>query len=196
MFFFLSTKSLCIGKHFPGIKWGSENPDIELDVYCDPLCSDCASVWPQLNQLVDMYKTLQIRFHTMPLSIHTWSYHSVKAVQALKLLKGESKARDMLDALYNGDQIQFLNSRMMNTSESGAIDKFCDYVSSKFGVDRAEYYEMFNSMDTRKAAGAESTFAIIHGVLGTPTYDVNGARIDFDEETTTEEWTKFLDTLV
>ena len=136
MFFFFAFHISSIGKNYPGIKWGAENPDIELDVFCDPLCSDCATIWPQINDLLVQYKTLQVRFHTMPLSIHTWSYHSVKAVQALKLLAGEAKARDMLDALYNGDQIQFLNSRMMNTSEFEAVNKFCDYVSTKFDVDR------------------------------------------------------------
>ena len=196
MLFFFAISSFSIGKRYPGIRWGATKPDIELDVYCDPLCSDCAYVWPQINELVERYPTLQISFHTMPLSIHTWSYHSCKAVQALKLMEGEAKAREMLDALYNGDQIQFLNTAMMNTSEAGAVEKYCDYVSQKFGVDRDVYKEKFLSQETRSAVGTESVFSTIHAVLGTPTYDVNGARVDFNEQTTIEEWIEFLDSLV
>ena len=196
MLFLFVIQSLCIGKKYPGIRWGANKPDIILDVFCDPLCSDCAYVWPQLQQIVERYPTLQLSFHTMPLSIHTWSYHSCKAVQALKLMEGEEKAREFLNLLYSGDQIHFLNTEMMNTSEAGAIEKFCDYVTEKFGVDRAKYKEIFQSQETRSAAGTESVYSTIRAVLGTPTYDVNGVRVDFNEMTTLEEWTEFLDTLV
>ena len=189
--------AISIGKHFPGIKMGAKDPEIELDVYCDPLCSDCAYVWPQIKKLLALYTTMQVRFHTMPLCIHTWSYHAVKAVQALKLMSGEEKAIEMLEKLYaDHDQNQFLNSAMFNTSESGAVEKYCDYVSQKFGVDRDKYKELYNDPSTRSAASAELTFATIHGVLGTPTYDCNGVRLDFNEDTTDAEWIEFLDSLV
>lgn len=193
----LTVLTSSVPKRYPGMLYGNENEyKILIDMYCDPLCSDCAYSWPTIKKVLQYHpKDLLLRFHTVPLDIHTWSYHSVKAVQALRLMD-EGKAKQMLDKLYDGDQINFLNTEMFNTSENQAIQKFCSYVATNFDVNQNDYYNQYVSMQTRSAAGQESVLSITHQVMGTPTFEINGVKSDFNEETTFTEWVEYLDSLL
>lgn len=192
-----SALSFSVPKRYPGMIYGATNYKVLIDLYCDPLCSDCATAWPTIKKVLDKYqKDIQIRFHTIPLEIHTWSYHSVRAVQALRMIN-EDYAKKMIDELYDGDQIQFLNTAMMDTSERGCNQKFCDYVAKKWPVNATQYCDLYQSMDSRRAAGAESVLALTHVIMGTPSFEINGVlNPDLNEDTTFSQWVEYLDSLL
>ena len=196
MLFVLLFQIYSIPKRTPGLVWGTKNPLIVLDLYCDPLCSDCLTTWPTMKTLLTKYdKSLQLRLHLLPLPSHTWAFSLMKGVMGLKSIS-ETKAMDMIDSLYSGDQSLFSTTQLMKTPESDVIVKICQYISNKFKVDYQTIYNAYNDQG-RKGAGTEFAYSTIHSIIATPTFEVNGIKDQsLNEETTLEQWYNYIDSFI
>jgi len=196
MFCLLLSSVLSLPKRIPGFSYGVQNAKVVVDMYCDPLCSDCLDVWPNMKKLLTKYpKDLQIWLHLMPLPSHTWAFAVIKGIMALKSIS-EQKARDMIDALYSGDQSQFSTSKLINVPEAQVNEKICMYIASTFQVDYQTIYNQYSNIDVRKEAGIQFSFAAMHSIVGTPTYEVNGVKTSMNEDTTYEQWCQFIDSIL
>lgn len=188
----LLSVGLAVPKRYPGLSWGADNYEVMLEMFCDPLCSDCAYSFPTMMKLVNKFPTLKFVLHLMPLASHTWSYHAAKAVHAMRSFS-EDKAKDMITKLYNGDQAMFSNGACANLTESGVIDKLAHYAADNFNVDYTEYKNQYANPSTRSLASGDLTLSIKHSILATPTYEINGAASDFDESTSYDEWVEYFE---
>jgi protein-disulfide isomerase len=153
-------------------------------------------LWPTLHTLLGKYPTqLNLRVHLVNLPYHTWSFYTVRAVYALKALSPDA-AKEMIAALFSGDQNKFSNNALLDVPESQIPAHFANYVSDKFKVDRAAYLEKFQDPTARSDAGATFGFGATHGVDGTPTVFLNGVATDLGTDTPLSTWTRVIDELL
>jgi thiol-disulfide isomerase/thioredoxin len=195
MFFVLAAIGSSIPKRYPGFLYGPEDAPIAVEIFCDPLCSDCRATWPTLQKVLSQYPTqVSARVHLLNLPYHTWSYYAVNAIYALN---STDIAKRVIDAFYTrNDQAKFSNDALAQVPESQIPGVYADYVSANFGFDRATFLANFNDAAIKAAAGSTFGWAAGHAVDGTPTITFNGALTDLGPESTVNDWTTIIDSLL
>jgi protein-disulfide isomerase len=195
MFSVLASLAVSVPKRYPGFVWGPEDAPIAIEVFCDPLCSDCRDTWPRIQSVLGRYPTqVSVRVHLLNLPYHTWAYYSVIATYALN---STILAKQFIDGLYSAnEQAKFSNTALANVPEAQIPAAFADFVAGKFGISKEAYLANFGNAAVRSAAGATFGWAAAHLVDGTPTVLFNGALTSLGAESSLSNWTSIIDSLL
>ena len=183
-----------IPNRYPGLKYGTDSPTLEMEVYADPLCPICAMFWPTVEQIVQDYgNVLRLTVHFLPLPYHTWSFVVSRSLVAVEGIDTD-KAKEFLKKLYDGDQNLFDNSAMSSKGQTEVVNYAADYVQKNLGISQSEFIPKYNNAD--EDTRIEFKFAASHGVNGTPIVYVNGVETDLGAGTPYSTWKSFLDGLL
>jgi protein-disulfide isomerase len=194
---FLSSSILMpIPKRFPGLAFGPTKAIIRLELFADPLCPVCASIWPTVQAVLAHYPTqLNLDVHFLPLPYHTWAYVVTRAIVAVNVTSTTS-AQQFLTKLYAGDQNQFSNAALADVGQTAVIAKLATYVNQNFGIPTATFNTNYNAANTDNLGRIEFKYSASRGANGTPVVYLNGVESDLDSDSTLQQWYKEIDALI
>jgi hypothetical protein len=195
---FCSSLSLIpVPKRVPGIHFGPDTALIIIEVICDSVCPDCATIWPIVESVLNLYPTqVNVQLHFLALPSHTWAYAVARGVFAAKSLS-EDAARNIVHGLYvKHEQNQFTASALKNTPESQVIPQILTYISSTYGISYTQLQQAYATDQTVLNARIDFKYAFIRHVPGTPTVFFNGAQTTLTETSSLADWTKLIDSLI
>lgn len=196
MIFWLASLTLSlipVAKQYPGFSFGSKNAQIQIDLYVDLICPDCATIWSIVKQVMDKYKTqVHVQMHCYDLCYHKWAYLVARGLYALNAIS-EEKAKMMIDGLFiNHDQTQFA----VPESEKNMTDTLVNYVTTTYEVEKTDFMDKFASSDVVTNTRVDYKYSQIKGLHGTPTVYINGGSSSLNETSTFEDWTTEIDSLL
>lgn len=147
---------------------GDEKAEVALIEYADFQCPACASYFPLLKMLSSEFsKDLKIVYRFFPLTaIHKNAMFAAQAAYAAGL-QGQDKFWEMHDTLYENQ------NSWANTSPK---DIFIGYAKD-LELDLEKFKEDLNSSKTKNFINSETNKAVSIGINSTPTFMVNGKRI-------------------
>jgi predicted DsbA family dithiol-disulfide isomerase len=189
-FFFFSSFSLIpIPKRLSGIHFGADPALINIEVFCDSVCPDCATTWPVVESVLNQYPNqVGVQLHFLALPSHTWAYAVARGVFAVNSISADA-ARQLVHGLYaKREQNQFTASALKNTPESKVIQSILNYISSTYGLDAIKVQQAYNSTATVQNTRIDFKYAFLRHVPGTPTVYINGAQTKLNEESKLSDW--------
>lgn len=139
---------------------------VTLVEYSDFQCPACALYYPLVKQLEeDFDQDLRIVYRLFPLTnIHQNAMISSQAAYAASL---QDKFWEMHDMLFENQE---------SWNDTQARDIFVDY-AGELGLDVAKFEKDINSEVTKKFVTDEQNKGLTLGINSTPTFFVNGVRI-------------------
>lgn len=143
------------------------NPAITLVEYSDFQCPACATTYPIVKRLAESYSE-QIRFvyrHYPLRQIHPNAQLAAQASEAAGL---QGKFWEMHDALFN-TQASWSNER-------NPKDFFIELAES-LSLDMEKFEQDLESSETKNAVNEDYSSGSRSGVPGTPTFYINGQRL-------------------
>lgn len=149
------------------VKGASESAKVTLIEYGDFECPACASYFPLLKQLsIEFSKDLKIVHRFFPLiNIHKNAMLAAQTAYAAGL---QNKFWEMHDKLYE-NQISWSNTSPKDT--------FIEYAKD-LGLDLDKFKTDLDSDSTKNYINTEANKATSIGINSTPTFIVNGVRIN------------------
>jgi predicted DsbA family dithiol-disulfide isomerase len=185
-----------IPKRYPGLRFGPDNAFIRLELFADPLCSDCAVIWPSIQAILSRYPTqLSLNVHFLPLPYHTWAYVITRSILAVSLTSA-AKAQQFLINLFTGDYDKFSNSSFANESQNSVLSIIAAYILETLGIPTADFTTNYNLPSTDEAGRIEFKFSAGRGVNGTPVVYINGMETTLNEATPLSQWNQIIDELI
>jgi len=148
---------------------GNENAKVVLIEYADFQCPSCAAAYPILDDLKDEYKDrVQFVFRHFPLTtIHPNAFSAARAAEAA----GEQgKFWEMHDKLFETQQLW----GQLTTNQQGTFE---DY-AKELGLDVEEFKQDYVSEEVATRINRDVSSGSQFDVQGTPTFILNGERID------------------
>ncbi len=148
------------------VKW---NPDaaVTLVEYSDFQCPACATFSPIISSLEGEFgNDVRFIYRHFPLSqIH---FHANAAARAAEAAGNQGKFWEMHDRLFE--------TQAFWSSRSGVDEIFAGYAAD-FGLDVEQFRNDFNAQETNDRVGADYRGGISAGVNSTPSFFLNGERI-------------------
>lgn len=153
----------------PHIK-GNESAAVTLVEYSDFQCPACKQFVPHVDELVDSYgDQLSFEYRHFPLSqIHA---NALPAAIAAEAAGQQGAFFPMHDMLFE---------RQSEWAESVAPNRHFREYARELGLDVELFERHLNSRIIRDAVEAEAAEALAAGYRGTPTFILNGERMQFD----------------
>lgn len=147
---------------------GNPEAQITLIEYGDFQCPACGSVHPILKQLEEAYPTqLKVVFRHFPLSnIHPQAFGASRAAEAAGV---QGKFYEMHDLLYER-QSQWSNS-------NNAASIFKDY-AKELGLDVSKFSDDYGANSTSTRINSDVQSGKDAAVTATPTFYLNGQKLD------------------
>jgi predicted DsbA family dithiol-disulfide isomerase len=197
LFLCSATSLIPVPKRLSGIHFGADPALIDIEVFCDSVCPDCAATWPVVEAVLNQYPTqVGVQLHFIALPSHTWAYALARGVFAVNSLSA-STARQLVHGLYTkGEQAQFTASALKNTPESRVITSILNYIGSTYGLDPAKVQQAYNSTETVQNTRIDFKYAFLRHIPGTPTIYVNGAQTELNEESKLSDWVALINSLL
>lgn len=157
---------------------GQNAKNVSLVVYGDFQCPVCGQFFPIEKQVVDSFsKDISFQFLHFPLdSIHPNARAASRAAEAAGL---QGKFFEMHDLLYQ-------NQSSWNTA-SDPLAVFTSFATS-LGLDSAKFKSDFASETVNGTINADLKQGNGKGVTGTPTYYLNGQKLDNGDINTYEKF--------
>jgi len=147
---------------------GPENPAVTLIEYGDYECPTCATFHPIVSELMRrMPSELELEFHHYPIPVGA---NSITAAAAAEAAGEQGRYWDMHDALYD-TQSQWrgrANDPELFVSMAGQL-----------GLDTDRFREDIESQEILARIMADRQRGDRAGVAGTPTFFINGRRLDY-----------------
>lgn len=147
---------------------GNENSDIKLVEYSDLQCPACAAFEPILTDILNEYgDKLSFEYKHFPLPIHNFSQVAAQAAEAA----GQQ------DNFFPYHDLLFANQETWSTSPNPQA-LFIGYADT-LGLDIPKFKRQLNSSLIRDKVKADAAEARDKGLTGTPTFFLNGERMNF-----------------
>jgi protein-disulfide isomerase len=147
------------------------NPDaaVTLVEYSDLQCPACAAFQPSINQILEEFgDTLRFEYKHFPLPIHTFA---VQASVAAEAAGQQDKFFEFHDLLFENQQ---------NWSNAAAPNSFFLQYADELGLDMDMFRRHMKSSVLRDKVQSELAEGRGLNVTGTPTFFLNGQRMQFD----------------
>lgn len=160
-----NNQGVTVVDHFKG------NPDatVTLTEYSDFQCPACASFQPVVKELMLQYgESLKFEYKHFPLPIHNFAQQAAVAAEAASQ---QGKFFEFHDALFE-------NQQEWSTSATPQV-LFGKY-AEELGLDAGKFKMHQNSSVLRDAVRADLNDARELGLTGTPTFFLNGERMQFE----------------
>lgn len=148
---------------------GSAAGQVVLVEYSDFQCPACAAYYPALQQLYNEFGG-DVRFvyrHYPILQIHPNAELAARAAEAAGM---QGKFWEMHDKLFEGQQL------WAEMSASDAASVFLDF-AREIGLDADQFQADMYSAEAAERVEADYRSGTAAGVVGTPTFFLNGRRI-------------------
>lgn len=148
---------------------GNENAPVILTEYSDFQCPACAAFQPVVNDILSQYpEDLKLEYKHFPLPIHALAEPAARAAEAA----GQQ------DAFFAYHDLLFTNqAAWSNTANPTAL--FFKYAAD-LGLDVDLFKRHYNSSALRDRVKADSTEARSLSLSGTPTFFLNGQRMNIE----------------
>ena len=150
-------------------EWIKGNPKagVTLIEYSDFQCPSCGSYFPLLKQLSDEYKDrVRIVYRHFPLDFHS---HATLAAQAAEAAGRQGEFWKMHDLIFS-------RQKEWASQVGSARSVFVGY-AREIGLDMNRFEADLDSKEVRAAIEADRRSGDRLGVDGTPTFFLNGVRI-------------------
>ena len=166
---------------------------MQLDVFVDFLCPDCAEAFPTLLSLASIYDfSLRITVNPFPLPYHRNAFLAAKAAGIVGQT-GSAAFFSFASVLWKNLD-EFSGDRASNLTVDHVVDRL-----SEFASDWIQPKDFVNAMQNPRfeadARGAWK-YGCSRAVYGTPTYHLNGVYISASPAWTTTHWRKIIDPLL
>ncbi|MCA9338873.1 thioredoxin domain-containing protein, partial [Candidatus Saccharibacteria bacterium] len=162
--------------------YGNKDSKVTLIEYGDFQCPACKSYYPIVKQLKEEYKDkIKFQFRNYPLSqIHPNAFMAARASEAAGQ---QNKFFEMHDLLYENADAW---SSQVTTNPQPIFENF----AKEIGLDINKYTIDYASETTNSTINADKQEGNNKGVNGTPTYFINGVKIDNGQITSVEGFSK------
>lgn len=180
-----------------GIKYGPAYAPINIEVFVDMTCPDCATEYKIVQQVLAAYPTqVNVVYHFFELPSHTWSYLLTRSVFAC-LKESEDYAKKMIEGLLgNGDQSQFYPYVLSEKGEAKVQALAEQYAVSTTGIDKGTFEINYDDLDVIQLTRIEFKYSLIRNLKGTPTVYINGVESSLTEESTLQDWKNLINSLL
>lgn len=164
---------------------GSNAKNVELLVYGDFECPACGQFFPIEKAVTDKYADdIKFTFRHFPIdSIHPNARAAARAAEAAG---AQGKFFEMHDALY---ETQSQWSSQITTSPQSIFEGF----AKQIGLDVEKYKLDYAAESTNSTINADKQEANDRGVSGTPTYFLNGTKLDNGDISSVESFSKVIE---
>jgi protein-disulfide isomerase len=166
---------------------------VQLDVFVDFLCPDCAEAFPTLLSLASMYEfSLRITVHPFPLPYHRNAFLAAKAARIVGQT-GSAAFFSFASILWKNLD-EFSGDRADNFTVTHVIDRLGDLASDWMKPD--EFVNAMQNPRFEADSRVDWKYGCSRAVYGTPTYHLNGVYISASPAWTTAHWRKIIDPLL
>jgi protein-disulfide isomerase len=167
-------------------------------MFLDPLCPGCKASWPTVLQLIQAYgKQIHFRIHTFPLPYHT---NSFVVSQGLHVVANVTDRN--LDAIYQyatkvfESQEMWYNDATKSITIPQVIDSLATFVDKTGLVTKAKFLIGMASDDINYETRVSWKYACSRGVVGTPTFFINGVSINASPSWSLADWKSVIDPIL
>lgn len=163
-------------------KKGAGNKGVTLVEYGDFQCPSCGGYFPILQQIEKKYgDDITFQFRHFPLTqIHQ---NAMAAHRAAEAASKQNKFWEMHDMLYE---------RQQNWSSSQNISQIMEDYASELGLNVERFKTDYQGSEVNAIINADISVGNSLKVTGTPTFFINGEKIE-DPGRTVEEFSKIID---
>lgn len=147
---------------------GAGNKDVNLTEYGDFQCPACGAYYPVVKQLRIKYgDDITFQFRNFPISSkHPNAFAAHRAAEAAGM---QGKFFDMHDLLFEGQD---------SWGASSSPKTFFDNYAQQLGLDMTKFNSDFASEQVNATINADLSAGKVAGVEGTPTFFLDGKKID------------------
>ena len=172
-----STASVSDHKKGAGLK------KVTFTEYGDFQCPVCGQYYPIVKQIEQKYADdVTFEFKNFPLdSIHR---NARAAHRAAESAGNQGKFFEMHDLLYQNQQ---------SWSSSSSITEIFNGYAKQLNLDMAKFKTDFEAQSTNDVINADSTQGKKLGISGTPTFFINGRKLEDNERRSYDELVKSID---
>lgn len=197
LFVALSTALIPVPSRPTGIKYGPSSAPVNIEVFVDITCPDCATEYETVKKVLAAYPTqVNVVYHFFELPSHTWSYVLTRSIFAC-LKESEDYAKKMIDGLLgNGDQSQFYPTVLAEKGEAKVQKLAEQYAVSTTGIDSSTFELNYDDLSVIMLTRIEFKYSLIKNLKGTPTVYINGVESSLNEESTLQDWKDLIDSLL
>ena len=165
---------------------------VQLEVFVDFLCPDCAAAFPTLKRLAAHYlDSLQLTIHPFPLPYHV---HGFLAAKSVHVVASANSAKVFLYAQILWDHVDELNAGSQNLTviqaeaELGAL--------ASFAMSPDKFLDGMRDVGLELETRVAWKYACTRGVYGTPTFFLNGVLVSASPTWSVGQWRKLIDPIV
>ncbi|MCE7936281.1 DsbA family protein [Candidatus Saccharibacteria bacterium CPR2] len=164
-------------------KRGASQPKVTLIEFADFQCPACGSFYPILKQLEsDFPQDLQMVFRHFPLTnIHP---NAMSAHRAAEAAAKQGKFFEMHDLLYENQQ---------QWSESSSTQLVFEAFAKQLGLNEEQFKQDLSNEDAFNFISAQSDGGRKLGLSGTPSFYINGERIENDKISSYEDFKRLIE---
>ncbi|NCQ54556.1 DsbA family protein [Candidatus Saccharibacteria bacterium] len=162
--------------------FGKVGSKVTLIEYGDYQCPGCGTINPTIKSITENYKDqLQFVFRNFPLTnIHQ---NAKAAAAAVESAGQQGKYWEMHARVYAGQ------SEWESLSGTGRTDQFTKY-ASEFGLDATKFVADMASANITNKISYDTALGKKANVVATPTFFLNGTKVDSDKWSTADFSTK------
>ncbi len=155
-----------IGNELKAQDASSENQVI-LTEFSDYQCPACAAYHPVVEKLKeDFGDQLKVEYKHFPLNSHQFAFLAARAAESAK---NQDKFHEMHNLLFNNQE------RWSSSGNPQAL--FVNY-AREIGLDIEQFKNDLNNADTQRSVVEEKDEGQNRGVNGTPTFFINGQKVE------------------
>lgn len=147
---------------------GANSKNVELVAYSDFQCPVCAQFFPIESQVIEKYKD-QIKFTFRHFPLDTIHPNARAAHRAAEAAGKQNKFFEMHDLIYQ-------NHSAWETSQNAKT--FFDEYAKSIGLNMEQFNNDYASEIVNSTINADKQEGTKRGVQGTPTYYINGEKIE------------------
>ncbi|CAF3333822.1 unnamed protein product [Rotaria sp. Silwood2] len=177
---------------------GPADAHVVIDMFLDPLCPNSKASWPTVLQVIQAYGIrIHFRIHTFPLPYHT---NSFVASQGLHVIANVTNRN--LDAIYLyttkvfENQTTWYNDATKSMTIPQVIDSLATFVNQIGLVSKDKFMVGMMSDDINDETRISWKYACSRGVIGTPTFLINGVITSAGPSWSLSDWKSVIDTIL
>ncbi|KAH9539225.1 hypothetical protein CY35_15G046500 [Sphagnum magellanicum] len=162
--------------------------------FVDPLCIDCKEAWPVVKEVAELYgKSLVLIVHPFPNPFHHNAFFASRALHVAESLNA-SLVYPLLESIFE-QQDSFSNPSTFHETAASVVERLIT-LAGKLGLPDS-FSSGFSNSDTDLATRISFKYGSSRGVVGTPTFLVNGVAVaGADESWSVDDWRKVFDPLL
>lgn len=172
---------------------GATNSKVTFVEYGDFQCPACEAYYPLVEQAFDKYKTeVTFQFRNFPLS--SKHQHALAAHRVVEAASKQGKFWEMYKLLYDGQPTWSPSSGAALSSDQ--VSKIFEGYAQQLGLNMTQFDTDRNGSEVNDIIQADvkaGNEAPDGGVTGTPTFYINGKKIDTSTVRSQDDFNKFIE---